>query len=74
MQRLSAQGEMRGVLLCAWLLCCVPACDPQQPLSMAREFDLVTSWNTYITNSTILKVRGAERRRGCGCHGVMRVR
>lgn len=24
---------------------------------MAREFDLVTTWNSYITNSPILKVR-----------------
>lgn len=28
----------------------------QQPLSMAREFDLVKTWNNYITNSSILKV------------------
>jgi hypothetical protein len=24
---------------------------------MAKEFDLVSSWNSYITNSSILRVR-----------------
>ena len=33
----------------------------QQPLSMAKEFDLVSSWNSYITNSSILRVRGGGR-------------
>jgi hypothetical protein len=30
----------------------------QQPMAMAKEFDLVSSWNSYITNSNILRVRG----------------
>jgi hypothetical protein len=34
------------------------SCALQQPLSMAREFDLVKTWNNYITHSPILKVRG----------------
>jgi hypothetical protein len=29
----------------------------QQPLAMAREFDLVKTWNSYITHSPVLKVR-----------------
>jgi hypothetical protein len=29
----------------------------QQPMAMAKEFDLVSSWNSYITNSNILRVR-----------------
>lgn len=37
--------------------CCVQLGLSQEPLAMAREFDLVTSWNSYITNSPILKVQ-----------------
>lgn len=48
-------GTIRGVScadLSAWFGCVLV----QQPLSMAREFDLVKTWNNYITNSPILKV------------------
>lgn len=39
------------------VLCRHCLCDfLQQPLSMAREFDLVKSWNNYITNSNVLRV------------------
>ncbi|WIA14126.1 hypothetical protein OEZ85_002670 [Tetradesmus obliquus] len=34
--------------------CLLPA-PIYQPLSMAKEFDLVSSWNSYITNSSILR-------------------
>lgn len=30
---------------------------PQELLSMAREFDLVPTWNSYITSTSILQVR-----------------
>jgi hypothetical protein len=33
----------------------------QQPVAMAKEFDLVSSWNSYITNSSILRVRHSCR-------------
>lgn len=39
---------------CFKATCGLPA-PMEQPLAMAREFDLVTSWNSYITNSPILK-------------------
>jgi hypothetical protein len=32
----------------------------QQPLAMAREFDLIHTWNSYLTNSCIVRVRGLE--------------